>query len=106
MVSSQVLQPLCISIMCLLIFPVIQYRSVSAFGGSGLMVVLHWHWESALDGSLGNRAFIFFASTSLVYLLSLLASAASRCLAVSRALVGDSPLYSPSSLVLSFISRS
>ena len=43
------------------------------------MVFLHWSWEYTLDGSLENRAFIFFVSASLVYLLSQLACAASLC---------------------------
>ena len=80
---------------------VFQDRLVFAFGGSGFTVVLHWSWEYTLDGSLENRAFIFFASASLVY-LRLLASAASLCLAVFRASGGDSPLHFPSGLVLSF----
>ena len=46
---------------------------------SGLTVVLHWSWEYTWDGFLEKRAFIFFFSASLVYLLSLFASAASLC---------------------------
>ena len=91
---------LCVFLSCHIVF---QYRSVSAFDGSDLIVVLHWSWEYTLDGSLENRAFIFFASPSLVYLLSLLASATSLCLAVSRASGGDSPLCFYSMLVLFFI---
>ena len=90
----------CASVMCLLIFP---YGLVSAFGGSGLMVVLYRSWEYTFDGSLENRAFIFFASASLLYHVSLLASAGSLCLAVSRASGGDSPLYFPSCFSLFFI---
>ena len=81
---------------------VFQYRSVSAFGGSGLKAVLHWSWKYTLNGSLEKRAFIFFVSASLIYLLSLLANATSLCLAVSRASGHGSLLYFPSRLVLSF----
>ena len=84
----------CASVLCVFSSShiVFQDRSVFAFGGSGLTVVLHWSWEYTLDGSLENRAFIVFVSASLVYL--------STCQCCEPLL--SSPLYFPSSLVLSF----
>ena len=59
----------CASMLCVFSSSHIFFQYRSAFGGSGLIVVLHRSWKYPFHGSLENRAFIFFASASLVYLL-------------------------------------
>lgn len=70
-----------------------QYCSVSAIDDFAVTVVLYCSWKYTLDGSLEIRAFILLASTSLVYLLSLVTSAMSFYLADSRTPFKDGVLY-------------